>query len=335
MWLAPFLLYGAAFVAQSLRAPLAARTRVALLAVQTGSVLPLPWLGLGGFEGLLLAIVVAEAPTVLSFRHSVIWAIAQAPPLFATVFPLKSALELSEILGAYSSFSLFALLLYHLHLQERRARTELAEAHAALISTQALVIEGSRQGERLRISRELHDSLGHHLAALSVQLELAQQLATGAVVAPVASARNLSRESLAEIRRVVSVIRTAPKMDLIAAVRALSASIPAPRILVEGQSDGILEDPETAHALFRCVQEAITNSIKHAGADNVWVTLRPEGEKLHVNIRDDGLGAAAFAPGNGLEGMRARAGRLGGRAEFESYPGRGFEVRISVPRSAG
>jgi signal transduction histidine kinase len=330
-WLAPWLVYGAAFALASLRARLPPPVRVALLAVQAGAVVALPWTGLEGFEGLLLAIVVAQAPTVLSFRHAVFWALAQAIALLATVFPFKTPIELMEILGAYSSFSFFALLVYRLHLQERRSRTELAEANAALVATQALLIEGSRQGERLRIARELHDSLGHYLAALSLQLELAGQLAHGAAAEPVGRANTLSREALAEVRRVVSAIQSPPGMDLVPSIRALAGSIPAPRVSVDGADDLVIDDAEVAHALFRCVQEAITNSIKHASADNVWVTVRGNAEDLRITVRDDGRGVPVVVRGRGLEGMQARAVQIGGRADFESSLGRGFQVHIVVP----
>jgi signal transduction histidine kinase len=331
--LSPWLVYGAAFVVASVwrRAPYGAS--VGLLAVQAVAVFFMPRFGFGGSEGVLLAVVAAQAPAVLSFRGSVLWAVVQAVLLLATVYPFKRSVEIVEILGAYSSFAAFALLVYWLHLRERRARRELADANAALVASQALLVEGSRQGERLRISRELHDSLGHHLTALGMQLELAHQLAEGPAAEPVARARTLSRDSLGEVRRVVSAMQDSIGMDLVSALRALAGGIRAPRISVEASDDlPVALTDEARHALFRCVQEAITNSVKHSSAQNVWVRVTPSSGGLEVLVQDDGDGVGQIVPGRGLEGMRARAAHVGGRATFESGAGRGFAVRITVPR---
>jgi signal transduction histidine kinase len=304
---------------------------VVLLAVQSGCALALPRLGLAGYEGLLLSIVVAQAPSILPLRRALLWAAAQLPPLAAVVAGSKRPAEITEILGAYSAFSSFALLVYHLHAQERRARAELARSNAALISTRALLVESSRQAERLRISRELHDSLGHHLTALNVQLELAKCLAEGPAAGPVESARAISRESLAEVRRVVEATRSSGGEDLVPSLRALAAGIPAPVITVDAPDDLPVPGGATSHAVFRCVQEAITNSVKHASANRVRVELVRDGEGLEVRVQDDGVGARRVSPGRGLQGIRERIEQLGGTAHFDTGPGRGFAVRLRVP----
>jgi signal transduction histidine kinase len=302
-----------------------------LLLAQSAAALVLPSFGLAGFEGLLLAIVVAEVPTVLCFPASVAWAVAQMPLLVAVVFHGKRLTDQMEILGAYSAFCAFALLVYWIHLQEQRARRELAETNAVLLSTRALLVEGSRHGERLRISRELHDSLGHHLTALSVQLALAEKLADGRVAEPVRKARGIARESLADVRRVVSAARSFVAGDLVDALRAIAAGIPTPHISVAVSDDLPEGSDESSHAVFRCVQEAITNSVKHASARHVWVELTRSREGMDVRIRDDGSGVGVLRLGHGLRGMQERASRVGGKVEFTSRPGQGFEVRMSLP----
>jgi signal transduction histidine kinase len=330
-WLVPWLVYGGALVVGGLRARLPDAVNLAVLLVQSAAALVLPSFGLPGFEGLLLSIVVAQVPTVLCFPAAVTWTVAQIPLLLAVVFVRKRLTEQMEIVGAYSAFSAFALLVYWVHLQERRARRDLAETNAMLLSTRALLVEGSRHGERLRISRELHDSLGHHLTALSVQLALAEKLADGRVVDPVGKAREIARASLAEVRRVVSATRSFVATDLVDALRAVAAGIPTPRISVAVGDDLPQASDESSHAVFRCVQEAITNSVKHACARHVWVELTRSGEGMDVRIRDDGSGVSVVRVGNGLRGMKERASQVGGKVEFTSSPGRGFEVHMSVP----
>ena len=256
-------------------------------------------------------------PLILSLRHATWWALAHPIPLMVAVYPYNEFKYLMDILGASSAFAIFVLVFYRIQLQEQRARTELATTNAALLSTRAMLVEGSQQTERLRISRELHDSLGHHLIALSLQLELAQRLAEGSAVEPLTRARAISRDSLGEVRRVVSAMQTSQAVDLVAALRALAGGIPAPKIAIQAPDELVLEDGEASHVLFRCIQEAITNSVKHASAKNVWVDIsrKPvlsgvEGpDWIDVVIRDDGRGVREVTRGRGLDGMQARVSR--------------------------
>jgi signal transduction histidine kinase len=330
-WLGPWLAYGGAMVALGFHARLPAAVAIALLVAESACALALPRAGLAGYEGLLLSIVVAQAPTILPLRRALVWAAAQLPLLVAVVWASKRPAEIAEIVGAYGAFSSFALFVYHLHAQERRARAELARSNAALLSTRALLVESSLQAERLRISRELHDSLGHHLTALNVQLELATRLAEGAATKPVESARAISKESLAEVRRVVEATRSNAGADLVPSLRALAAAIPAPVITIDAPDDLGVESGAAGHAVFRCVQEAITNSVKHASARHVRVELSRDGNGLEVRVQDDGAGASHVTPGRGLEGIRERIEQLGGRVSFEPRPGRGFAIRLRIP----
>ena len=199
--------------------------------------------GLRGFEGLLLSIVAVQVPTVLSLSYAVGWTLAQIPLLLAIVFPYKSVTEMIEIVGPYSAFSAFALLVYWLHQQESKARWALAHAHADLLATRALVLDGARQSERLRISRELHDSLGHHLISIGLQLELAEQLVPGAATDSISQARRSSRVALGEVRRVVAAMQCSDGLFLIATLKALAAGIPSPRIHVTGDPALQITDP--------------------------------------------------------------------------------------------
>ncbi len=169
-WLIPWVIYGVAVVAAGFHARLPLWLARALLAVQTLSVAAMPPLGFRGLEGLLLAVVVAQLPVVFTLRHSVMLWLAQLPLLLVIVWPFQAPRFILEILGAHSAFCAFALFGYRVQQRERTARLALAGAYAELVSTRALLVETSRQGERLRISRELHDSLGHHLVALGIQL---------------------------------------------------------------------------------------------------------------------------------------------------------------------
>ena len=328
-WIPLWLLYGAAYVVHAQYRKLPLWSARGLLAVQAVSVFLMPRLGYQSFEGMMLAIVVIEATLVFSLRTAALWWAGQLLPLLWSVYPLQAPVHLIEILGAYSAFSLFVLLTYWAQLRERSARAQLVAANAELLSTRALLVENSRQGERLRISRELHDSLGHHLTALTIQLQLANRLPPEAAGEAVNRAQGISREALADVRRVVTQMQ-AP-LQIGAALTALASRIVKPAIHLELNEELVLEDPECAHALFRCVQEAITNSVKHADAKNLWVMIRAGDESVEVRVRDDGKGTGKMAEGNGLNGIRGRIEQLGGSAKFQSQAGRGFELHLVAP----
>jgi signal transduction histidine kinase len=331
-WVWPWLGFGAAFVVASLHRRLPPWIGGCALAFQGLCVLPLPHMGFGGFEGLLLSVVVAQAPTLMSLRWAVVWTVVQAIPLVVTVWNFNSALEITEILGAYSTFCAFALLVYWLQLREREARSSLAQANVELVGARSLVVEGVRQAERLRISRELHDNLGHQLTALRLQLELAgRHDEPSATQNAVVQAQALSRDAMTDLRTVVSAIQAEDWTDFPAALHALAAGLPGTSIHVDAV-DGFTVTGEVGRVLFRCIQEGVTNSLKHSGGNGIWITLSQDAENLEISVRDDGLAPRQFTHGFGLRSIEARAAQLGGVAVAGRGPNGGFQVRLVVPR---
>jgi signal transduction histidine kinase len=239
--------------------------------------------------------------------------------------------ELAAIVLSYSGFEIFALYISHVARSERQGREELARVNAELLATRRLLADSSRAAERLRISRELHDVLGHHLAALSLHLEAARHAPAGETAAHVETAQTLTRHTLQEIRRVVGRLREDPPVDLPGALADLAAGVAVPQVHLSLPEDLRLDDPERAHTLFRCAQEALTNAVRHAGARNLWLELVQGTGGLELQARDDGRGAGTVEAGNGLNGMRERLEALGGRLAVESAPGQGFRVRAWLP----
>ncbi len=331
-WVWPWLAFGAAFGLTSAHRRLPRWGSAAALAVQTLAALSLPHFGLPGSEGLLLAVVAAQAPTVLPVRAAVTWALAQVVPLVAVVWAAQRPGEIAEVGGAYSTVSAVALRVDGLPPSARAGGRALAEANVEILGARSLVMEGVRQGERLRISRELHDSLGHQLTALRLQLELAGRHAdVSASHEALAKARAISKEAIADLRRAVSEVHTDAGIDFPTALRALAAGLPGTDIHIEAP-EGFALAGEVGHVLFRCVQEAVTNSLKHSDGHRIWIALAQGNEGIEVRVRDDGRGDRGFAPGFGLKGIAARAAQLGGRAESGPVPGAGFQVHVVVPR---
>jgi signal transduction histidine kinase len=219
-------------------------------------------------------------------------------------------------------------------------REELEEAHGRLAAYSVQASELAATRERNRMAREIHDSVGHHLTVVSVQLEAAEMVLDRHpedARRRIARARELAREGLAEVRRSVGALRGSP-LDggtLDDAVRALLAGDePPPAVLrVEG-SPRELPEP-AALTLYRAAQEGLTNTRRHARARRVELVLdyRLEGA-VRLTVRDDGRGAEDTGPetgGFGLLGLRERVQLLGGRIETTSRPGEGFVLTVEVP----
>ncbi len=173
--------------------------------------------------------------------------------------------------------------------------------------------------------------LGHHLAALAIHLDLARRTADeksrGALDETHASVQRM----LGDVRSAVQELRAGDAIDLGRALRAMVSSLPGIAVHLDLPEVLSVEDPERAHAAFRCVQEAVTNVLKHADASNVRIVARHVAGNLELRVEDDGRGRGDSAPGGGLRGMRERIEGLGGSLEITGTPGGGTTVAARVP----
>jgi PAS domain S-box-containing protein len=219
----------------------------------------------------------------------------------------------------------------------RRSQEELRELGAAAHAT--------REQEKSRIARELHDELAQSLTALQMDVAWIKQKIPDdqvATVARLAKMETLLEQTVAATRRMAADLRPLMLDDL--------GLVPAVEWLAEtfAQRNGIscelavnephLELPgEHATAVFRIVQESLNNVAKHAGASRVEITIEHTGSELTVSIRDDGSGFSPQDPRKaasyGLLGLRERASLLGGEASVTSAPGQGTWIEVRLPVS--
>ena len=306
--------------------------------VLTVSVLTLCALGVStmaetALGGILLLIVGGLLPWMLPIPWAIAWVIGQNALLVAVLQNIADV-SLSEAMitgGLFLAVSLFAFMSGVVALRENSARDELRKLNSELRATQALLADNTRIAERVRIARELHDLVGHHLTALTLNLEVATHLVEGKALEHVQQAHSLAKLLLADVREVVSDMRLDDQVDLAAALRTLISDMPEPHIHLDLSSDLALTDPVRAQVLLRCAQEMITNSVRHARADNLWIGLEHDENGVALIARDDGRGAKVVEPGNGLTGMSERLRQLGGELKFESKPGEGFRLHAWLP----
>jgi signal transduction histidine kinase len=231
----------------------------------------------------------------------------------------------------YFAFSLFALFAMHVAHSEMEARMSLAEANAELRMTTELLEISSRTSERLRIARDLHDLIGHHLTALSLNLEVASHLSSGEAKEHVEKSKGIAKQLLVDVREVVSRLRSDEPVDLTASLESLRDVMVAPSLHLDYQDGLAVADANVAQVALRTVQEIVTNAVRHSGARNLWLKLGTGDRALSIDARDDGAGVDNIRFGNGLLGLRERVEQIRGTFEVTSMRGRGFSVHVTLP----
>ncbi len=233
-----------------------------------------------------------------------------------------------------AGITLVAARMWQLHLREAGQRADEAER------TRDEAARRKAVEERLRIARELHDSLTHSISVIQVQAGVAVHLARkrGQEVPPaLAAIQEASADAARELRATLSVLRREDDGDgsglgqLPGLVeRARAAGLPV-TVTVTGAERPL--PAEVGQAAYRIVQEALTNVSRHAGQARAHVHLRYEPGTLTVQVDDNGKSTITppSASGLGLIGMRERACSLGGRLEAGPQPGGGFRVRAELP----
>ena len=238
---------------------------------------------------------------------------------------------------------IFLLLLINALLTERQSREQLSIANAQLRLFSLRIEDQAKLQERNRIAREIHDSLGHILTAQSIQLENALMFVQSnqhKAQAFLVEAKDLGKSALGEVRQSLALLRSDPLKgkSLEAALTSLSKDF--------GQTTGILLEcnfseslpylqltPETSIAIYRIVQEALTNAYKHGTANKIIIELQVKNNGLYVIIDDNGKGfdVTQNISGFGLQGMRERTEALLGKFNISSLPGYGCQVVAFIP----
>ena len=306
---------------------------VCMLLVMSLTALAESYASESGLGGILLLIIGGVLPWVLPLKAGVVWLVVQniaMAPVFALLpdVDLLQALLFGVLFLGYSSFTFATSMVAR---QQSTARDDLRRVNSELRATQTLLADSSRMAERLRISRELHDLIGHHLTALSLNLEVAGHLCKGKAKEHVDQAHSVARLLLSDVREVVGTMRHRGGTDLNPALRELAAGVPEPTVHMDLPDELIIEDPRLAQVVLRCVQEIITNTVKHAEAGNLWIQLAHKDGGVALTTKDDGRGAPEFNKGHGLTGMGERLRQLGGDLQIETAAGDGFAIDAWLP----
>jgi len=336
-WTACYLVFGLVYwlLTRNLGLRVDGFTRIAVLLILTGTALAIGVFSKSGVAALLLIIVATVVPWLVTLPIGIAWMVLAHLLLIPVFLEIPFTLVGSAMQAClYFGFSALVFIASMVASQQADEREELRQLNSELRATRALLAESTRIAERMRIARDLHDLVGHHLTALSLNLEVASHLTNDTAREHVLKAQRTAKQLLADVREVVSELRQDDAIDLTQAVRSLIEGVPGLQVQLSVPPRFGVEDPRRAQMLLRCVQEILTNTVRHAQARHLWLTFRHTGpDELCLEARDDGRGdgSGSFRPGNGLNGMRERLAEFGGTVDFRSGAEGGFALTARLP----
>src|SRR5215210_153040 len=299
------------------------------------------------------ALVVANGVFLFGFRRGIAYTLAAVPVFFANVV-IADGLGVASMATAIAvPFAVFMIGICAAVVEATGRREQaqvlledLESANAELRANVARVRELSVSEERARIAREIHDSVGHHLTMINLQLQNAQRFRErdpAGAWEEVGVARELALEALSEVRRAVRALKplaveeTTGAGALAALARNLDGTGIGVSFEVGGEERELAE--ETELTLYRTMQEGLTNAARHAKARRVETTLTFSEFGVGLTVYDDGHGseggpfdgAQAGGAGFGLWSLKERVEGLGGTVEWGDRPEGGFALVVGLP----
>ena len=248
--------------------------------------------------------------------------------------------------GIITTAIAFVVMFTQLRLNEREARIKAEELAHQLEFANRQLTEYASQAEELaatqernRLAREIHDNLGHYLTIVNVQIEAAKvtcQTDQSRALDALNKAQELAKKGLTSVRESVAALRVSPVED-----RSIDEAIE--ELIKESQAVGIQTEfkivgeskpveSKSALALYRIVQEGLTNVRKHSKASHVDVELDfSQMDTIRLMLQDDGIGAANTDGGFGLIGIRERVQLLDGEFKVQTRPDQGFLIDVTLP----
>ncbi|MBE9109869.1 sensor histidine kinase [Nodosilinea sp. LEGE 07298] len=273
--------------------------------------------------------------TGIGYLFTILWMLPLVGEQFAEIIRSNHWEELYQpqvmvvsSLIEYVGISLFVILLGFVIVAERRSRQR-AEALSQEIESLAAALE------RSRIARDIHDSLGHSLTTLNIQLELAQavgQRNPDQANQALNNSRQLASQCLESVRQAIQTVRE--EFDLTTALQRLIDQVRQNHTFTIHAEFNLPPLPlQTSHQLYCVAQEGFTNIQKHAHATRVHLRLQMISDAILLELEDDGQGFDQTLPynGYGLKGMQERVHLLGGQLQIISTIGRGTRIWVMAP----
>lgn len=257
---------------------------------------------------------------------------------------MKSAVSLFFSYGVSTAFVMGMSYLVKLQVQEKKKlahiNAELEQAYKKLIENSAVAQKLSVEQERTRMAREIHDTLAHTLTTLIVQLEACKKLASmdpSRLPVELEKAQELSRSGFNDIKHTIKALRP-PAMEeksffasITSIINETMENTKVNIILNNFLTEDTKLSSQVEVAMFRIIQESITNSIRHGEASEIEIAINMDDNMLQLCIVDNGIGCSNIKKGYGMQGIRERIESLNGSVAFLSSQGKGFKTMVSIP----
>jgi signal transduction histidine kinase len=231
----------------------------------------------------------------------------------------------------YGTFHVFAILMSHQTRLAEIASEKAEKLNQELQATQYLLAEASKQNERTRIARDLHDLLGHHLTALLINLQVASRITEGEVKTSIETCHSIAKLLMSDVREAVSSLRENETIDLKTMITMMAEYIPTLSVQTEIDNELSIENLAIAKCVLSCVQESITNTAKHSDATTLDIHIHQKVNNIVIELIDNGTQARVIQVGNGLTGMQERLKEHSGTMAFHCEPN--MQIKILLPLS--
>jgi signal transduction histidine kinase len=216
---------------------------------------------------------------------------------------------------------------------EISAKNDLKILNSKLTATQQILSQTSRINERLRIGRDLHDQMGHNLMGLSINLQASTLKLGSKAPEEIKQAERITKNMLHEVRQIVDELRAEEPEDFISSISTMVEGIPRLQVKLNISENVSINQHKIADCLLRCIQESITNILKHSSANQVTIALITEQKMIKMEITDNGYHPVNIKPGNGIKGMRERVAQMMGRLHCQYIDKVGVRILIELPKN--
>ncbi|GMX61891.1 hybrid sensor histidine kinase/response regulator transcription factor [Paenibacillus elgii] len=289
------------------------------------------------------AYVAFLGPTFMIASNSAQKSYRWAGPMTIFVIPALLA-ELSEPSNLMTMILQFGLIYavgfaFQLLVVNHRQSEMIRDQYAVLEQYSSQVERLTLAEERNRLSKDLHDTMGHSFTSIMMGLEtLRSEVNTSEGARKLESLLQLTRGSLDEVRQYVHQVGAAQdSRTLVESLQALTAEFQAltkvtVRLRILGEEDQVSQ--QVKMTLHRCLQESLTNAVRYGQADEIAVSLHFEEKQLRLEVQDNGLGTEELQASFDLTAMKERASDLQGQVHIHSKPGEGTVVTCTLPRQA-
>jgi two-component system sensor histidine kinase DesK len=285
------------------------------------------------FIAIMSIVWIVQASEIFSTKKTLLLLVASATFYTFCQLIYLDGKNLTEVLIGSASFALFQVFAFSASqraISERKLREETATLNRELLATRELLSQSAAQGERIRIARDLHDILGHHMTALILNLEVATHKTEGDANDKVQQSLSLAKLLLGDIRTAVSELRHDDNINVEQSIAKLTDDIPDIEFKLDFSAAPEVKNFNLAEALLRCTQESITNVLRHSKATQCSIRLSTQDDSCLLRIEDNGSEVRQFTAGNGITGMTERIEELGGQLSCKQSTS-GFSVRVELP----